>query len=99
MEDFDFVDISRWGERNPVRREPTTSAYWYAIGVIRERRGLAGNEPLPPGVYLVDDGDGALIIEIDETGGLAKFAFDAACPPTAEWAGTPAGSQEPSSGG
>jgi hypothetical protein len=93
MGEFDWVEIRQWGSDRPVRREPTTSAYWYAIGVVRQRHRLAWNDPLPPGVYMLDSGEGALVLDVDDAGGIT-FGFDAACPPTAEWAGTPAGSEE-----
>ncbi len=112
--DGDWVEFMQFGERKPIRREqigrrpespepstrePTTSAFWYAVGLVRERRGLKGTEPLPPGVYLVDDGDPARVIAVDDAGGY-WFGFDAACPPSSEWAGTPRGpSEEPSGAG
>ncbi len=93
MHGGDWVELHRFGDERPIRRHPQVSAYWYAVGVIRQRHGLIGVEPLPPGVYLLDDGECALVIEVDAEGNYT-FGYDAACPPTSEWAGTPP-SQEP----
>lgn len=72
-----------------MRREPTVSAYWYAVGMVRDRLRLRSGEPLPPATYLVDDGDVALVIEVANDGkNTLTFSFDGSCPPTEEWAGT-----------
>ena len=82
----EWTSFGSFGNSKPVRREPPASAYWYALGIVRERHGLSRHETLAPGTYLVDDGDAALVIEIDDIG-RPTFSFDTSCPPTSEWVG------------
>lgn len=92
MHGGDWVELRRGHGPEPVRRVPTTSAYWFAVGIVRARHGLEGSEMLPAGTYLVDDGEVAIVIEVAADGTMT-FGLDATCPPNSEWAGTSTGPQ------
>lgn len=99
MHGGDWVELKQGLNAAAVRRVPTESAYWFAVGTVRNRLGLESGEMLPEGTYLVDDGEVALVIAV-AADGMMKFEFDATCPPTSEWAGTPHGeSEKPSAAG
>ncbi len=72
--------------------------YREALRALHEKKEVPVADPLPPGIYMYDFGEGAIVIAVDSEGHYT-LGFDGTCPPTNEWADTPKPSEKPPAAG